>query len=198
MAGGEPLGADALDQLFLEARTRNGWEPTPIPEERLRALYDLVKMGPTSANCSPARFRFCVSQDSRDRLAALATGSNPDKIRAAPVTVIVGMDMDFAEELPRLFPHVDAASWFRGNAELTRSTAFRNSSLQGGYLILAARALGLDCGPMSGFDKAGVDAAFWAGTRVETNFLCSIGHGTDANLFPRNPRLAFEEACRIL
>jgi nitroreductase len=139
-----------------------------------------------------------VSQESRDRLAALATGSNPDKIRAAPVTVIVGMDMDFAEALPRLFPHVDAASWFRGNEELTRSTAFRNSSLQGGYLILAARALGLDCGPMSGFDKAGVDSAFWAGTRVETNFLCAIGHGTDANLFPRSPRLSFEEACRIL
>lgn len=191
------LDAPALDQLFLEARTRNGWEPTPIPHATLHRLYDLVKMGPTSANCSPARFIFCTSTEARERLAACATGSNPDKIRAAPVTVIVGMDMDFADQLPRLFPHVDAAAWFRGNAELTRSTAFRNSSLQGGYLILAARALGLDCGPMSGFDKAAVDAEFWAGTSVETNFLCSIGHGTDAFLFPRSPRLSFEEACQV-
>lgn len=197
MAGHAALDTRALDQLFLEARTRNGWAPTPVPEEQLRALYDLVRMGPTSANCSPARFIFCASAEARERLARCAIGTNPDKIRAAPVTVIVGMDMDFADQLPRLFPHVDAAAWFRGNEELTRSTAFRNSSLQGGYLILAARALGLDCGPMSGFDKAAVDAEFWAGTRVETNFLCSIGHGTDANLFPRNPRLSFEEACRI-
>ena len=193
-----PLGEAALDRLFLTARTRNGWAPDPVPEARIRQLFDLVKMGPTSANCLPARFIFCTSNEARERLAACATGSNPAKIRAAPCTVIVGMDLDFPETLPKLFPHADARSWFVGNATLTRDTAFRNSSLQGGYLILAARALGLDCGPMSGFDKGAVDREFWAGTRVETNFLCSIGTGTDDFLFPRSPRPEFEEACRIL
>lgn len=188
----------ALDRLFRDARTRNGWASDPVPEATLRALFDLVKMAPTSANCLPARFLFCTSPDARERLAACAAGSNPDKIRTAPCTVIIGMDLDFPETLPRLFPHTDARSWFAGNEALTRETAFRNSSLQGGYLILAARALGLDCGPMSGFDKAAVDREFWAGTRVETNFLCSIGTGTDENLFPRSPRPGFEEACRIL
>lgn len=192
------IDTGAIDQLFLEARTRNGWEPTPVPGERIRRLYDLAKMGPTSANCSPARFLFCESDEARERLAALASGSNAGKIRAAPVTVIIGMDLAFHEHFPFLFPHTDARSWFVGNPALIRETAFRNSSLQGAYLILAARALGLDCGPMSGFDKAGVDAAFWAGTTVETNFLCSIGHGTEENLFPRSPRFPFEEACRIL
>jgi nitroreductase len=187
----------ALDQLFLKARTMNDWEEAPLPPGTAQALYDLVKMGPTSANCSPARFLFCESPDARDRLASLATGSNAAKIRQAPMTVIIGMDMAFHEKLPELFPHTDAKSWFVGNPELIASTAFRNSSLQGAYLIMAARALGLDCGPMSGFEKAGVDAAFWAGTTVETNFLCTIGHGTPKNLFPRSPRLAFDEACAI-
>jgi nitroreductase len=196
--GFPPLPDSALDRLFLEARTRNGWAADPVPESTIHKLFDLVKMGPTSANCLPARFIFCTSPDARERLAALATGSNPAKIRAAPCTVIIGMDLDFPETLPRLFPHADARSWFAGKEALTRETAFRNSSLQGAYLILAARALGLDCGPMSGFDKAGVDEAFWAGTRVETNFLCSIGQGTDENLFPRSPRPSFEETCRIL
>ncbi|WP_448585642.1 malonic semialdehyde reductase [Thermaurantiacus sp.] len=193
-----PISEAALDQLFRLARTRNGWAPAPVDEGRLRALYDLLRMGPTSANCSPARFLFCASTEARARLADCATGSNAAKIRAAPVTVIIGMDLHFHERLPFLFPHTDARSWFAGNEALLRETAFRNSSLQGAYLILAARALGLDCGPMSGFDKSRVDAEFWAGTRVETNFLCSIGTGTDENLFPRSPRLPFEEACRIL
>ncbi|WP_448579144.1 malonic semialdehyde reductase, partial [Thermaurantiacus sp.] len=158
------LSDTALDQLFLKARTMNDWEEAPLSPGTAQALYELVKMGPTSANCSPARFLFCESPDARDRLASLATGSNAAKIRQAPMTVIIGMDMAFHERLPELFPHTDAKSWFVGNPELSASTAFRNSSLQGAYLIMAARALGLDCGPMSGFDKPGVDAAFWAGT----------------------------------
>ncbi len=192
------LDDQALATLFTEARTRYGWADTPVGEDDLRALYDLVKMGPTSANCSPARFLFATSADARAKLAALASGSNGPKILAAPVTAIIGFDTKFYDKLPELFPHANARSWFTGSEKLARDTAFRNSSLQGGYFIMAARALGWDCGPMSGFDKDGVDAAFWAGTDVETNFICSIGKGTDEGLFPRSPRLAFEDACRIL
>lgn len=193
-----PLQDQALDQLFRKARTQYDWEPEPLPDGTLEALYDLLKLAPTSANCSPARFLFCQSPEARARLAACALEANRPKILGAPVTVIVGMDLAFHERLPFLFPHTDARAWFAGNPELIRETAFRNASLQGAYLILAARALGLDCGPMSGFDRAAVDAAFWAGTTVETNFLCAIGHGTGANVFPRAPRLSFAEACRVL
>ncbi len=195
---GSPLAGSALDQLFREARTQYVWKPDPLPDGTLEALYDLLKLAPTSANCSPARFLFCASAEARARLAACAMEANRPKILGAPVTVIVGMDLAFHERLPFLFPHTDARSWFEGNPALIRETAFRNGSLQGAYLILAARALGLDCGPMSGFDKAAVDAAFWAGTTVETNFLCAIGQGTGEAVFPRAPRLPFEEACRIL
>lgn len=188
---------EAFAQLFTDARTQNDWLDTPVSDETLRRLYDLVKMGPTSANSSPARFIFCKSDESRARLAACAGEKNGPKILKAPVTVIIGMDLGFHEHLPKLFPHTDARSWFAGNDALIADTAFRNSSLQGGYLILAARALGLDCGPMSGFDKARVDAEFWAGTKVETNFICSIGKGSGEMVFPRSPRLDFEEACRI-
>lgn len=192
------LSEGALDTLFREARTRYGWDETPVSEADLRALYDLVKMGPTSANCSPARFLFVTSDEARARLAALSLDSNAAKIRQAPVTAIIGYDLKFYDRLPELFPHTDARSWFSGDAKLAEATAFRNSSLQGGYFIMAARALGWDCGPMSGFDAAAVDAEFWAGTDVRTNFICSIGRGTDAGLYPRAPRLAFEEAARIL
>lgn len=188
----------ALDQLFHQARTHYGWESAPLTEGTLERLYDLLKMGPTSANCSPARFLFCASRDAKARLAACASEGNRDKILQAPVTAIIGMDLAFADRLPELFPHADAASWFRGNADLTRSTAFRNASLQGAWFIMAARALGLDTGPMSGFDGAAVDREFWDGTQVETNFLCSIGYGTGEHLFPRLPRLAFDDACRTL
>jgi len=191
------LDSRAQSQLFLEARTQNDWHLEALDEGLLRQLYDLLKMGSTSANCSPARFIFCATTAAREKLAQFATGSNGPKILQAPVTVIIGMDLDFAEHLPRLFPHVDAKSWFTGNPELTRETAFRNSSLQGGWLMLAARSLGLDTGPMSGFDKPAVDAAFWGGTRVETNFLCSLGHGTGDKLFPRSPRFDFDEICRF-
>jgi len=186
-----------MGQLFEDARTHYDWDGTPVSEETLRALYDLLKMGPTSANASPARFVFCTSPEARARLADCGSASNQAKILQAPVTVIIGMDLDFADHLPRLFPHDDAKSWFQGNTALIRDTAFRNSSLQGAWLIMAARALGLDTGPMSGFDKAKVDAAFWSGTRVETNFICSLGTGTGAKIFPRLPRFAFDEICSI-
>lgn len=193
----EPLAADALAQLFISARTHYDWHPDGIDAALLHRLYDLLKLGPTSANGSPARFIFCLSADARDRLAARASEANAPKIRQAPCTVIIGMDMAWHDSLPTLFPHADARSWFAGNDSLIRDTAMRNSSLQGAWLIMAARSLGLDAGPMSGFDKAAVDAAFWSGTTVETNFICSIGHGTGEKLFPRLPRLSFDDACRI-
>lgn len=188
----------ALAQLFTEARTRNGWDPTPLPEETLHALYELVKFGPTAANASPARFYFLTSPEAKERLAKLASGSNAPKILQAPVTVIVGYDLDFPETLPKLFPHAPGAKDWFSDMTAREWGALRNSSLQGGYFILAARALGLDAGPMSGFDNAGVDAEFFAGTNIKSNFIVSIGHGTDEGLFPRNPRLAFDEAAKIL
>ncbi len=192
------LDATALDTLFLEARTRYAWAPTPVDDATLHTLYDLVKMGPTSANCSPARFLFVRTDEARERLAARVSSSNAPKVRSAPVTAIIGYDTRFYDRLPELFPHADARSWFAHSPAVAQETAFRNSSLQAGYFILAARSLGLDAGPMSGFDKAGVDAEFWAGTTVETNLICSIGHGTDEGVFPRLPRLAFDEVARIL
>jgi 3-hydroxypropanoate dehydrogenase len=188
----------SLQQLFTEARTANGYHPDPVPESTLRALWDLVKWGPTSANCSPARLQFVCSDAAKERLAACVAAGNVSKVRQAPVTAIIGMDLAFPDTLPRLFPHADARAWFAGNPALIEATAMRNASLQGGYLILAARALGLDCGPMSGFDAAALDAAFWAGTTVRTNFLCTLGRGDAAQLFPRSPRLAFDEACRVV
>ena len=195
---GTPLDASALDLLFREARTFYSWDATPVSDADLHALYDLVKMGPTSANASPARFVFVRSTEAKARLAAAALPSNQAKILAAPVTAIIGFDTKFYNKLPELFPHADAKSWFSGNADLARETAFRNSSLQGAYFILAARALGWDTGPMSGFAKPVVDAEFWAGTDIETNFICSLGKGTTEGLFPRSPRLAFEDAATIL
>lgn len=186
------------EQLFTEARTQNGYHADPVSDEQLRALYDLLKWGPTSANCQPARLVFVRSADAKDKLLACASPGNQQKIREAPVTVIVGMDMAFYEQLPRTFPHVNARAWFEGKPELIQSTALRNSSLQGGYLILAARALGLDCGPMSGFDAAKLDAAFFAGTTVKSNFICTLGRGDASKVMPRNPRLAFDEACQLV
>ncbi|KSB90892.1 malonic semialdehyde reductase [Caulobacter vibrioides] len=192
------LDTAALAQLFTEARTRNGWKSDPVPEAVLRELYDLVKFGPTAANSTPARFVFVTSPEAKEKLAALSSGSNGPKIRQAPVTVIVGYDLDFPETLDKLFPHAPGAkNWF-GDPVAKEWGAFRNSSLQGGYFILAARALGLDVGAMSGFDNAGVDEAFFAGTNIKSNFIASIGYGTDENLFPRSPRLDFEEAARIV
>lgn len=188
----------STEQLFTAARTQNGYLDRPVPDDALRQLYELMKWGPTAANSTPARLAFVRSAESRERLVACMNPGNVAKVRQAPVTVIVGMDLEFHHHLPKLFPHTDARSWFEGKPALIESSAFRNSSLQGGYLILAARALGLDCGPMSGFDAAKVDAEFWAGTAVRTNFVCTLGHGDPALVKPRNPRLTFEEACRLL
>jgi 3-hydroxypropanoate dehydrogenase len=184
-------------QLFTDAHTQYGYLPDPVADEQLHALYDLLKWGPTAANSTPARLCFVKSAEAKEKLVACMAPGNVRKVQQAPVTVIVGMDMAFYEHLPVLFPHTDARAWYVGKPEAIESTAFRNSSLQGGYLILAARALGLDCGPMSGFDAAAVDAAFWAGTSVKTNFVCTLGKGDPAQVKPRNPRLAFEQACRI-
>ena len=191
------LDDSALDKLFRTARTYNSWADTPVGDDDLRRIYDLAALGPTSANGSPARFVFCRTSEAREQLAACVSDTNSAKVRTAPVTVIIGMDLAFHDRLPHLFPHADARAWFHGNDPLTRETAFRNSSLQGAYLMLAARALGFDCGPMSGFDKAKVDAAFFAGTTVETNFICLLGHGTTQALFPRSPRLSFDEASHL-
>ena len=192
------LADPALDQLFRQARTRNGWREEPLGEGVIQQIYDLAKFGPTSANISPARFVWATSTEAKEKLAALATPTNGVKIRQAPVTVIIGYDLDFPELIPKLFPHNPGAKdWF--NDPVARETAaFRNGTLQGAYLMLAARALGLDCGPMSGFSNAAVDEAFFAGTRIKSNFICSIGHGTDENLFGRSPRLSFDEASRIV
>jgi len=191
------LDGAVLDTLFRTARTYSSWADTPVDDDTLHQLYDLVKLAPTSANASPARFVFCRTVAARETLAGCVSAANAIKVRTAPVTVIIGMDLEFHEKLPQLFPHADARSWFAGNAAAIRETAFRNSSLQGAYLILAARALGLDCGPMSGFDRAAVDAAFFAGTSVEANFICALGHGTDDTLFARSPRLGFDEAAQL-
>ena len=185
------------EQLFDHARTQNGFTAAPVPETTLHQLYDMMKWGPTSANCSPARIIFVRSSEAKEKLLAGMSPGNIEKTQAAPVTAIIGMDMAFYEKLPFLFPHADAKSWFVGKKEFADTTAFRNSSLQGAYFIVAARALGLDCGPMSGFDAAKVDAAFWSGTQVKTNFICNLGHGDPAKVFARSPRLSFEEACRF-
>ena len=188
----------STEQLFTHARTQNGYLPTPVSDEQLRALYELLKWGPTSANCSPARFQFVRSAEAKDKLMSCTPPANAQKIKAAPVTAIIGMDMAFYDKLPMLFPHTDARAWFAGNDAKTAETAFRNSSLQGGYFIIAARALGLGCGPMSGFDAAKLDAAFWDGTTVKTNFICTLGEGDPAKILPRSPRLSFDEACRLM
>ncbi len=187
-----------LDQLFRTARTQNAWLDKPVSDSLLAELHDLMKWGPTSANCWPLRVVYVKSPAAKARLLPLLLEGNRAKTEAAPVTAILGMDMAFYEELPRLFPHTDAKAWFVGNAPLIESTAFRNSSLQGAYFMLAARALGLDCGPMSGFDNAKVDAEFFAGTTSKSNFLCSLGHGDPAALFPRSPRPTFKEICTIV
>lgn len=195
---GEPLSDAALDTIFRTARTYNGYTDAPVSEDRICAIWELMKMGPTSANQLPARMVWCLTGDSKDRLAACATGSNPEKIRAAPAAVVIGMDEDFHDYLPELFPHVDAKAWFDGNAELRASSAFRNSSLQGAYFIIAARALGLDTGPMSGFDGGKVEAAFFADRRsVKVNFIATLGVGDPKSIFERSPRPAFEKFNRI-
>jgi 3-hydroxypropanoate dehydrogenase len=189
---------EALDLIFRKARTHSAWLNQPVDEAILKQVYELAKMGPTSANMSPLRIVFVKSREGKERLKPALGAGNVEKTMAAPVTAILGMEVNFFEELPKLFPHADAKSWFKDlPPNVLESMALRNSSLQGAYFMLAARALGLDCGPMSGFDNAKVDAEFFAGTTVKSNFLCNIGHGDASKLYPRSPRLEFDEACRF-
>ena len=187
-----------LDQLFREARTHNAWQNRDVSDELLHQIVDLLKLGPTSANCSPARFVFVKSPEAKKRLEPFLSEGNRDKTMKAPVCAIIGYDLDFYHHLPKLFPHADAKSWFAGNEKKIAETAFRNGTLQGAYLIMAARALGLDCGPMSGFDNEGVDREFFAGTKVKSNFLCNLAYGDAKGLFPRSPRFSFDEMARIV
>lgn len=192
------LNEAALDQLFVSARTHNGFAPKPIPEATLRRLYDLLKWGPTSMNCQPARFVFVTSQDGKALLAPALSSGNLEKTMAAPATVVIATDSSFHEHLPTMFPAYDARPMFEADAALAATTAFRNGTLQGAYLIVAARALGLDCGPMSGFDAGKLNAAFFPDGRYQANFLCNLGIGDPTKLYPRGPRLGFDEACRIV
>lgn len=193
------LDQAALDQLFHAARTHNAWQQRPVSDDLLKRIYDTMRMGPTSANCSPARIVFVTSKEGKEKLKPALSGGNLAKTLAAPVTAIIAYDLHFYEKLGQLFPHdLTARSWFDKDEAVAFSTAFRNGTLQGAYLMLAARAYGLDCGPMSGFDNALVDKQFFAGTQVKSNFLCNIGYGDPAGVFPRSPRLSFDEACSII
>jgi 3-hydroxypropanoate dehydrogenase len=193
-----PISPEALDILFRNARTHITWLDKPVSDDLLRQIYDLMKWGPTSANCSPARILFLRTREAKERLRPALSPNNVDKTMQAPVTAILAYDLSFYEHLPRLFPNNPAArGWFANSPQLAETTAFRNASLQGGYFILASRSLGLDCGPMSGFDNAKVDQEFFPPT-VKSNFLCNLGYGDPSKLFPRNPRLDFDEACQLL
>ncbi len=193
------INTAAIDQIFMDARTHNYWLDKPVSEETIAELYAMMRMGPTSANCSPARIVFVRSDEAKAKLKPLLMEGNQEKTMAAPVCAIIGHDLEFYEKIPELFPHnPDAKSWFNWSEEFAEQTAFRNGSLQGAYFMIAARALGLDCGPMSGFDQDGVNEAFFGGTTIKSNFLCNIGYGNDAKLDPRSPRLAFGDACQIV
>lgn len=192
------VNTHALDALFKLARTHSAWTDKPVDAGILKQVYDLTKMAPTSANCQPLRVVFVTSPEAKARLNPCLDAGNVEKTMEAPATAILGMDMEFYNELPKLFPHADARSWFAGNDKKIYDTAFRNSSIQGGYFILAARALGLDCGPMSGFDNAKVDAEFFAGTAIKSNFLVNLGYGDDSKLHPRSPRPDFNDFCKII
>lgn len=193
-----PLNDEALDRVFRTARTYNGYLDKPVSQDQLHAIWDLLKWGPTSANQSPLRIVWCVSQEAKDKLAQFCSAQNAPKVQKAPVTAILAMDMEFYEKLPKLFPHVDARAWFLGNDGLIQESAFRNSTLQGAYFIIAARMLGLDTGPMSGFDTNKVNEAFFAGTNYKTNFISTLGYGDPASIFGRHPRLDFDEANQII
>jgi len=192
------LSDDALDLIFRRARTHRAWLDRPVPDPLLRQVYELAALGPTSANCSPMRLLFVKSREAKERLRPCLSPGNVDKTMQAPVTAIIGHALDFYEELPRLFPTADMRALFVGKPEFIAATAFRNSSLQGAYLMLAARALGLDCGAMSGFDNIKVDAEFFPDGRMKSNFLCNLGYGDPGKLGPRAPRLPFDEVGRVI
>jgi 3-hydroxypropanoate dehydrogenase len=193
----KPLSTEALNTLFREARSFSHWLDSPVTDQQLREIYDLMKWGPTAANGCPARVVFVKSPEAKERLKASLSPGNLDKCMSAPVVAIIAMDMEFYELLPKLYPHTDARSWYAGKPQAIRDAAFRNSTLQGAYFILAARSLGLDCGPMSGFNPAGMDETFFPDGRFKTNFICALGYGDRGKLHPRGPRLDFDEACRI-
>jgi 3-hydroxypropanoate dehydrogenase len=195
---GQPFDTAELDQLFDKARTNNKWLPRDVPDSLLKSIVDHMKWAPTSANCSPARFVFVKSPEAKARLKPHLNAGNVEKTMAAPATAIIAFDRKFYDHLPKLYPPADARSWFAGKTEHADTTAFRNGSMQGGYFILAARALGLDCGPMSGFNNAGVDSEFFAGTEIKSNFLCNLGYGDPAGIYPRSPRFAFDEMAKII
>ena len=193
------IDANALKQLFLDARSQNAWQAKDVPDDLLREIVDIMKMGPTSANCSPARLLFVKSAAAKQRLSPFLSEGNRAKTMAAPVCAIIGFDLEFYEHLPKLFPHnLTARSWFEGKADHVHTTAMRNGSLQGAYFMVAARSLGLDVGAMSGFDNAGVDKEFFPEGHIKSNFLCSVGYGDPSGLFARSPRFAFDEIAKIL
>ncbi len=192
------LNEVVLSQLFTQARTHNAWLDKAVSNEQIEQMYELMKFAPTSVNCNPARILFIKSPQAKERLLACVSPGNLDKTRSAPVTAIIGMDLDFYEQLPKLFPHVDAKSWFVGKESFIEATAFRNSALQGAYLIMAVRALGLDCGAMSGFDADKLNTEFFPNGRVKVNFLLNIGYGDSSVLMPRQPRPSFADSCKIL
>ena len=187
-----------LNLLFMEARTQNSWHQKPVPKDLMRRVFDLMKMAPTSANCSPGRFVFVASSEGKDKLKPALSEGNLAKTMSAPLTVIIAYDMEFYEHLPKLFPHTDARAWFTGHDDLIHETAFRNGSLQEAYLMMAARALGLDCGPMSGFDTDKVNSTFFPDGRFKVNFICNVGYGDDKEVYPRGPRFEFDEVCAIV
>ena len=193
-----PLDEEALNLVFGEARSMNGWQDKDVSDAMIRSLYDLTKMGPTSTNCSPARFVFVKSEAEKAKLESALLPNNISKVMTAPVVAIIAYDLDFSDHMTKLFPHMDVAPMYKGNDEMNVSTAFRNSSLQGAYLMMVARAMGLDCGPMSGFDNQLVDETFFSDTNIKSNFLCCIGYGDSTKIFQRLPRLDFDEVCKII
>jgi 3-hydroxypropanoate dehydrogenase len=194
----KPLGDEALDTLFREARSFSHWQDRPVTDVQLRQIYELMKWGPTAANSCPARLVFVTTPEAKARLKECLAPGNVEKSMSAPVVAIIAMDMEFYELLPTLFPHTDARSWYADKPKAIADTAALNSTLQGAYFIMAARSVGLDCGPMSGFDHARLDETFFPGKRWRSNFICALGHGDRSKLHPRGPRLTFEEACKIL
>ena len=193
-----PLDEEALNLIFGEARSMNGWQDKDVSDAMIRSLYDLIKMGPTSTNCSPARFVFVKSEAEKAKFEPALLPNNIPKVVTAPVVAIIGYDLDFSDHMTKLFPHMDVAPMYKGNDEMNISTAFRNSSLQGAYLMMVARAMGLDCGPMSGFNNQLVDETFFSNTNIKSNFLCCIGYGDSSKIFQRLPRLDFDEVCKII
>jgi len=194
----EVLSNAALEQIFTQARSHNGWLDEAISDAQLKQLYDLMKMGPTGANCCPARIKFVTSDDARQKLLNCVSEGNVEKCRSASVVAVIGMDMEFYEQLPKLFPHTNARSWYVGNEQAIYNTAFRNSTLQAGYFIIAARSIGLDCGPMTGFDADKMNETFFPDGKIKINMICALGRGDVSKIFPRSPRLEFEEACEII